>query len=220
MCSSSGMYVAFWRNVCSSLVSHPGSNPGILPNIVLYIKWKLRMESGPSLTLVALYKRVTQAKCSCCSLKKSDMSDSLFCSKKQAIRAWKKCIFLHVFLPFSTAFPFYAKERIVPIGLCSIVLFLKSDGSDSLLSLFTKEWPWVKRSPRSYELLFRSLAHKKQVIHSKTQRANYQPCFIESLYAEPFTVYPGLGTPFFSVQNVTFFCVLKRECYVLFCSFL
>ena len=97
MCSSSGMYVAFWRKVCSSLVSHPGSNPGILPNIVLYIKWKLRMESGPSLTLVALYKRVTQAKCSCCSLKKSDMSDSLFCSKKQAIRAWKKLYFSSCF---------------------------------------------------------------------------------------------------------------------------
>ena len=30
----------------------------------------------------------------------------------------------------------------------------------------------------------------------------------------------GLGTPFFSVQNVLFFFVLKRERYVLFCSFL
>ena len=30
----------------------------------------------------------------------------------------------------------------------------------------------------------------------------------------------GLGTPFFSVQNVTFFYVLKKECYVLFRSFL
>ena len=30
----------------------------------------------------------------------------------------------------------------------------------------------------------------------------------------------GLGTAFFSVQNVPFFPVLKRECYVLFRSFL
>ena len=30
----------------------------------------------------------------------------------------------------------------------------------------------------------------------------------------------GLGTPFFSVQNVPFFSVLKRERYVLFRSFL
>ena len=30
----------------------------------------------------------------------------------------------------------------------------------------------------------------------------------------------GLGTPFFSVQNVLFFFVIKRERYVLFCSFL
>ena len=30
----------------------------------------------------------------------------------------------------------------------------------------------------------------------------------------------GLGTPFFSVQNVTFFYVLKKESYVLFRSFL
>ena len=30
----------------------------------------------------------------------------------------------------------------------------------------------------------------------------------------------GLGTPFFSVQNVPFFSIRKRECYVLFGSFL
>ena len=84
-----------------------------------------------------------------------------FALKNKRFALEKNCIFLHVFLPFSTAFPFYAQERIVPIGLCSIVLFLKSDGSDSLLSLFTKEWPWVKRSPRSFELLFHSL-HSSQ----------------------------------------------------------
>ena len=33
------------------------------------------------------------------------------------------------------------------------------------------------------------------------------------------TVNPGLGTAFFCVQNVPFFCVLKRERYVLFRSF-
>ena len=32
--------------------------------------------------------------------------------------------------------------------------------------------------------------------------------------------YAGLGTPFFSVRYVSFFYVLKKECYVLFCSFL
>ena len=38
--------------------------------------------------------------------------------------------------------------------------------------------------------------------------------------ANPVKLEPGLGTPFFSVQYVTFFSVLKKERSVLFHSFL
>ena len=53
---------------------------------------------------------------------------SLLLSKSKRFGLEQNCIFLHVFDLFSLLFPFYAQERIV-------WSFLKSDGSDSLLSL-------------------------------------------------------------------------------------
>ena len=38
-------------------------------------------------------------------------------------------------------------------------------------------------------------------------------------FVSPHVPDAGLGTPFFSVQNVPFFSVLKRERYILFRSF-
>ena len=99
----------------------------------------LQKSDCEQITLVTLYKRVTHANRSCCSLKKSDVSDSLLiCSvalKNQKIR-----IFPHVFGSFFIAFQlFKPKSESLPslFGL-SLYSILKSDRRDSLASLFTK----------------------------------------------------------------------------------
>ena len=86
---------------------------------------------------------------------------------------------------FSLVFPFFMPSR----------SSLKSVGSDSLLSLFTKEWPWANRSRCSFKRAtgsssIRSLMTKKQreqcaLFHNhffahkrslKNRWANSQPC--------------------------------------------
>ena len=103
----------------------------------------------------------------------------------------KNLYFSYVFKSFSLLFPFLCPRA---NGYCrSLVcrLFLKSNGSDSLSSLFTKERPWAIHSHSflqksngsdslvsKNESLFRSFAHRKQLIWSKNQRANSQPWFV------------------------------------------
>ena len=82
--------------------------------------------------------------------------------------------------------------------------FLKSIGSDSLSSHFTKEWLWtnslrgsLQKSDRElltsialYKRATRaipSFAHKKWAICSKKRRANSQPCF-QSAFCNQFTI--------------------------------
>ena len=101
--------------------------------------------------------------------------------KKWAIHS-KNVYSLYVFDSFP---PFLCPRvnRSCPSSL--IFSFLKSDLSDSLLSLFTKEWPWVIRSDCSWKKrdnerftqvahvkratgANRSFAHKKRVNRLKT----------------------------------------------------
>ena len=71
--------------------------------------------------------------------------------------------FHHVFDSFSQLFPFLCPRRANRSHRSSLRRSLqKNDGSDLL---FSKK-----------ESLFRSFAHKKRTIRSKTQRANSQPC--------------------------------------------
>ena len=121
-------------------------------------------------TYVVLYKRAMWANCSCHSLKKSDVSDLLLIWAKNESFAQKNGYFsyvLEIFPPF-----------LCPRATCSpcsslICSFLKSDLSDLLPSLLTKEKPWVicsgcswQKSNRSDSLSFswanRSFAHKNE----------------------------------------------------------
>ena len=74
------------------------------------------------------------------------------------------------------------------LSLFALLLFLKSNRSESLSSLFKKEWPGtncshcsLKKSDKSdslfenSDLLFRSFPHKKLALPSKNQRAKSQP---------------------------------------------
>ena len=99
--------------------------------------------------------------------------------------------FTMLFDRFSLLFP--PKSKLLPwlfapSLFAQLLFFKKSNRSDSLLSLFTKERPWAIHSRCSLqksdgsdslfsksESLFRYFAHKKQVICSKNQRANSQP---------------------------------------------
>ena len=67
---------------------------------------------------------------------------------------------------------FYAHERIAPVALHSHPSLQKSDGSDLLLQKSNGSDLLLEKS----ESLFRSLAHKKRVIRSRTQRMNSKPC--------------------------------------------
>ena len=49
---------------------------------------------------------------------------------------------------------------------------------------------------------------------------NHSTMVLYHIYDISAVILAGLGTPFFSVQNIPFFCVLKKERYVLFRSFL
>ena len=111
--------------------------------------------------------------------------------KKWAIHS-KNVYSLYVFDSFP---PFLCPRvnRSCPSSL--IFSFLKSDLSDSLLSLFTKEWPWVISSDCSWKKrdnerftqvahvkratgANRSFAHKKRVNRLKNRWANSQPWFV------------------------------------------
>ena len=117
----------------------------------------MQLHQGWEFTLlleIAVYKRVTWANRSCHFLKKSDMSDSLCRSQKNEQFGQKIIIFYHIFDSFSLLFPFlcprvnHSQHTLLRRSLlCSS--FLKSNGSNSLLKLFTKERPWAIRSCRS-----------------------------------------------------------------------
>ena len=94
----------------------------------------------------------------------------------------KNCIF-HIFWQFSTGFPlYYAQEGMAQFTLC---WFLKSDGSDSLSTLFKKsdreQFAQVTHDKiatgaiGSFSQTNWSFAHKKRVIRSKNQWVNSQP---------------------------------------------
>ena len=125
------------------------------------------------------YKRATWANCFLL-FKKSNVSDSLviWANYSQKINKSLKKFIFDSFISF-----------LCPQANCShssllIHSFLKIDLSDSLLSLFTKEWAWVIRSWQKTEAMGvicsvsqanRSITHKKWVNHSKNQWANSQP---------------------------------------------
>ena len=122
------------------------------------------------------------------------MSDSLFCYKKRAIRS-KIFVFFNMFLTVFTAFPLFMPKSASLPSLFAPSLFLKSDRSYSLLSLYkrvtvnkslpplyTKERPWTICSHGSLQKcddsdllfsksnwLFPHFTYKKQAIRLKTK---------------------------------------------------
>ena len=66
-----------------------------------------------------------------------DMSDSLFCYKKRAIRS-KIFVFFNMFLTVFTAFPLFMPKSASLPSFFAPSLFLKSDRSYSLLSLYKR----------------------------------------------------------------------------------
>ena len=86
------------------------------------------------------------------SLQKSNRErvNCCFAHKKRAI-CLKKFFLYHVFTSFLLLSPFLGPRA--NRSQCSLFghSFLKSNGSDSLLSLFTKEWPWANCSCRSLQ---------------------------------------------------------------------
>ena len=104
--------------------------------------------------LITLYKSFMQANRSHRSLKKSAVSDSRFCSQKKNYSLKTINIFHHVFDSFSQFFLFmpmseslqslfalslFFKEQWEQFAL--IALYRRATVSESLQSLFTKEWP-------------------------------------------------------------------------------
>ena len=111
-------------------------------------------------SLLLLFKKKLWAICSCPSwqksdgsellsllLKKSDRSDSHVIpvnrSPKREICSTKLIFFLCFWQFFYCFSPFYAQER--------IALYKRATVSQSLPSLFTKEWPWAIRSGCSWQ---------------------------------------------------------------------
>ena len=86
------------------------------------------------------------------SLQKSNRErvNCCFAHKKRAI-CLKKFFLYHVFTSFLLLSPFLGPRA--NRSQCSLFghSFLKSNGSDLLLSLFTKEWPWANCSCRSLQ---------------------------------------------------------------------
>ena len=128
----------------------------------------LKKSDCEQIALVALNKRVTVSNLlmkkewlcvkRSCSIKKSDMRDSLV--------IWANCLKKIIFSPFLC--PRVKRSHRSSLSCsslsCSLLScsFLKSDRSDSLLSLLTKEGPWVDRSCRSFQITVPSLFTKEQ----------------------------------------------------------
>ena len=132
----------------------------------------LKKSNHERIVLIALYIRTTvnekvmTVNHSRCSFKRSNVSDSLFSSKKPAIRS-KKVIFSRCFWQFFTAFPL---APIAPIALRSVALFWSTLAIRSHGSLLTSDREQFTPIAIS---LFRS---QKEAIRLKTQQANSQPC--------------------------------------------
>ena len=105
------------------------------------------------------------------SLKKSDVSDSLVFQangSRKTSDSLEKNIFSYAFDSFSQFPPFLCPRA---KNSCPFLLsrsFLKSDWSDSLPSLFTKERPWANRSrcslQKSDHEQFGQVAHDKRAM--------------------------------------------------------
>ena len=110
------------------------------------------------------------------SLKMSDVSDPLVNptnrSKKRAIH-WQNLYLSYVFDSFPPFLFPRANRSHRSLFICSI---LKSDLSDSLPLLFTKEQPWAICSRGSF-------AHKKRAIRWKNLWDNSQPCQMYTNYS-------------------------------------
>ena len=89
--------------------------------------------------------------------------------------------------------------------------------SESLRLLRGNERPWANRSRQmSSRERFAQVAQRKwanERFAQKFWQNNSKILFFSMFYA-------GLGTPFFSVRYVSFFSILKKECSILFRSFL
>ena len=121
------------------------------------------------------------------------MSDSLFCYKKRAIRS-KIFVFFNMFLTVFTAFPLFMPKSASLPSLFAPSLFLKSDRSYSLLSLYkrvtvnkslpplyTKERPWTICSHGSLQkcddsdLLFSKSNSLFRALLTKNKRFAWKP---------------------------------------------
>ena len=125
--------------------------------------------------------------------KKSDVSDSSKSLSKNELFDWKNSYF-HMFF---TAFSLLWTRANHPLSSLLRWAFLKRDGSNSLLSLFTKEGPWANcsrhslqksdrerfapvalskkatRSIHSFSRVKRSFTHKKQEVCLKNQKSKF-----------------------------------------------
>ena len=101
-------------------------------------------------------------------LKKRDLSDSRESFSKESDSLVK------IFVSFSLLFPFLCPRANRSSSSSLSHSFLKSNGNDSLPSLFTKERPWAIRS---FSWANRSFAHKNEQIARKTEERNPNPAF-------------------------------------------
>ena len=130
----------------------------------------LKKSDFERIALVALYKRAAMTESRLFLFKKEqrewfacELSESL--SKNERFD-WKNLYFSYVFHCFSS---FYGQERIAPIALGSVTFFLRSNGTDSIASLFKKEGLWANCSLRSFSWTNCSFAHIKWEIAWKTK---------------------------------------------------
>ena len=99
--------------------------------------------------------------------------DSIFHSHKNELFA-KKSFFYHVFDSCIKGETFIPKSELLP-SLFAPSLFFQNDGSDSLLSLFTKvQWERFALFQERIAILLFHL--QKPAIRLKNQRVNSQPC--------------------------------------------
>ena len=110
----------------------------------LYAICSLIWANRERIALVALYKRATKENRSCCSLKRVT----------RVIRLWFEQIIFFLLDSFSLLFPFLcprANHSHLSSLSCSFLKSNESNGSDSLSSLFTKEWLWANCSSHSLQ---------------------------------------------------------------------
>ena len=108
----------------------------------LYAICSLIWANRERIALVALYKRATEENRSRCSLKRVT----------RVIRLWFEQIIFFLLDSFSLLFPFLcprANHSHLSSLSCSFLKSNESNGSDSLSSLFTKEWLWANCSSHS-----------------------------------------------------------------------